>query len=262
MILLAFNLQNQSESYRPVGFCTHVFSDRCTIPRVSVKEWTRLAPSATTLKTPFIITDFYDNHVAGGFGEICARSELLKRYGSKTVTLASANSHSYDKKKTTFDTYIHEMIEPITLDAVAGDTFYLFGDNDYTDWTNFTQHYRKIPFDYKREPFLSFGVGGSGSGVPFHTHGAVFAEVIYGRKRWFITKPNQRPTFSPDNTSLIWTTHVYPSLQQSSEHNTDAAQHPHVYDCTLSAGEVLFCGHDFWHATLNIGDTVFVSTFL
>ena len=24
----------------------------------------------------------------------------------------------------------------------------------------------------KREPFFSFGIGGSGSGVPFHTHGA------------------------------------------------------------------------------------------
>lgn len=29
---------------------------------------------------------------------------------------------------------------------------------------------------------ISFGMGGSGSGVPFHTHGPVFAEVLHGLK--------------------------------------------------------------------------------
>ena len=52
--------------------------------------------------------------------------------------------------------------------------------------------------EYQRPPFfncssdavgaLSFGFGGSGSGVPFHTHGPVFAEVLYGAKvrRWAV----------------------------------------------------------------------------
>jgi hypothetical protein len=30
---------------------------------------------------------------------------------------------------------------------------------------------------------LSFGMGGDGSGVPFHRHGHVFAEVLHGHKR-------------------------------------------------------------------------------
>lgn len=114
----------------------------CTIPRVSVKEWMQLAPSADNLDTPVVITGFFDNHMPGGFADICTRTELLKRYGSKNITLASANSHSYDKQTTTFEKYVREMIEPVTLESVAGNTYYLFGDNDYSDWTNFTQHYK------------------------------------------------------------------------------------------------------------------------
>jgi hypothetical protein len=73
--------------------------------------------------------------------------------------------------------------------AVAKETFYLFGDNDWSDWVNFTEHYARPPWNYaNREPFYSFGIGGSGSGVPFHTHGAVFAEVLWGRKRWFFSR--------------------------------------------------------------------------
>lgn len=41
-----------------------------------------------------------------------------------------------------------------------------------SDWTNFTEHYNRPAWNYEREPFFSFGIGGSGSGVPFHTHGA------------------------------------------------------------------------------------------
>ncbi len=45
---------------------------------------------------------------------------------------------------------------------------------------------------------LSFGLGGSGSGVPFHTHGPVFAEVSHGQKVSFsLPFPHPR-TFDRD----------------------------------------------------------------
>ena len=50
-----------------------------------------------------------------------------------------------------------------------------------------------------------------------------------------------------------WLTEVKPTLPKS---------HALVYDCTLGPGEVLFIGHQWWHATLNIGQTVFISTFI
>jgi hypothetical protein len=82
--------------------------------------------------------------------------------------------------------------------------------------------------------YLSFGAfhrnsianteGASGSGVPFHTHGAVFAEVLYGRKRWFLVEPKAKPTYNPDETSLRWLTSVQPSLSKD---------HAKIFDCTL-----------------------------
>eukprot|EP00038_Savillea_parva_P025495 m.47944 g.47944 ORF g.47944 m.47944 type:complete len:351 (+) comp6942_c0_seq2:151-1203(+) len=188
------------------------------------------------------------------FRDICHRTELLRRFGHKNVTLASANSHSYDKRSVLFETYVNSMLEPMDLSAVARDTFYLFGDNDYNDWVNFTDHYARPVWGYPdRDPFFSFGVGGSGSGVPFHTHGAVFAEVLWGRKRWFATSPDNRPNFSPHNTSLDWVTNVLPHTDRSSIG---------LLDCTLGPGEILWLPAQWWHATLNIGDTVFMSTFV
>lgn len=57
----------------------------------------------------------------------------------------------------------------------------------------------------KERGMLSWGLGGSGTGVPFHTHGAVFAEgeflysfttqfkckVLHGMKRWFLYAPGE-----------------------------------------------------------------------
>jgi hypothetical protein len=77
----------------------------------------------------------------------------------------------------------------------------LFTDSD---WTNFTEHYVRPPYPYDRDPFYSFGIGGSGSGVPFHTHGAVFSEVLHGYKRWFVSPVTAKPVFSPDETSYYW----------------------------------------------------------
>ena len=79
----------------------------------------------------------------------------------------------------------------------------------------------------EREPFFSFGIGPSGSGVPFHTHGAVFAEVLHGAKRWFITQPRDKPVFDPNETSFRWL------------HRRSIAPQPHhLFDCTLYPGEV------------------------
>lgn len=223
----------------------------CNMRRVTAAEWPHMFRSLDQ-DEPVVITDYRANQ-HGRFRQICHRDELLRRYGSNTVTLSSANTHSYDKSKRPFSEYLEYTTTPIGLDNVAGETWYMFGDNDYATWTNFTKHYERPTFDYHREPFFSFGIGGSGSGVPFHTHGAVFAEVIHGRKRWFVARPDEQPNFNPHNTSLIWALGVYPSLEKD---------HPKVFDCTLGPGEVLYMGHGVWHSTLNIGSTVFISTFI
>ena len=82
----------------------------------------------------------------------------------------------------------------------------------------------------------------------------MFAEVLHGRKRWFISEPKRKPDFDPNATSYEWLKTQYDSIVMS--------EPDLLYDCTLSTGEVLYIGNAWWHATLNIGDTVFISTFI
>ena len=82
---------------------------------------------------------------------------------------------------------------------MLSETFYMFGDNNQEEWADFLQEYSPPPYNLpKHSPALSFGVAGPGSGVPFHTHGPGFAETVYGRKRWFLTPPDQQPDFHPN----------------------------------------------------------------
>eukprot|EP00040_Diaphanoeca_grandis_P008043 m.43575 g.43575 ORF g.43575 m.43575 type:complete len:332 (-) comp19411_c0_seq1:349-1344(-) len=225
----------------------------CNMQRLTMSDWTTMYQSNfMNHDIPYIIINYTSNQHE--FARICQRHNLLQRYAKETVVLSSANTHSYDKRKVEFKKYVEESVSaPISMDNKAGETWYMFGDNKYDSWTNFTEHYHRPPFNYDREPFFSFGVAASGSGVPFHTHGAVFAEVVHGRKRWFVTPPNQKPHFDTETTSLIWTKRVYPHLDP---------QHPPIYDCTLGPGEVIYLGSGVWHSTLNIGETVFISTFI
>eukprot|EP00049_Salpingoeca_infusionum_P009892 m.168183 g.168183 ORF g.168183 m.168183 type:complete len:157 (-) comp14471_c0_seq9:74-544(-) len=154
-----------------------------------------------------------------------------------------------------FTEYVEMMMKPRVMEDGGNTSWYYFGNNDYiTSWTNFTEHYNRVPIEYEREPFFSFGIGGSGSGVPFHTHGAVFAEVLHGQKRWFLTHPDHKPIFNPDETSYRWLLNVLPELPYLSKQQ--------IWDCTLSPNEVLWIDAQWWHSTLNLGDTVFISTFL
>ncbi len=67
-------------------------------------------------------------------------------------------------------------------------------------------------------------------GVPFHTHGAVFAEVLHGLKRWFVTEPKIKPSFHPNETSYLWLNTTYPQAVRVLGDD--------LYECTLGPGEV------------------------
>ena len=153
---------------------------------------------------------------------------------------------------------------PWTLEHVAADTFYLFGDNEWSraEWSRMQQLYEPVPlYSAAERQSLSFGMGGSGSGVPFHTHGPVFAELFYGRKRWFLYPPNGTgmPPFDPDESSLRWLHFTYPTLfgQEASARGW----HPPI-ECTCNPGEIIWIPDRWYHSTLNIGETIFISAFV
>ena len=69
-------------------------------------------------------------------------------------------------------------------------------------------------------------LGGAGNGLPFHRHGAVFAETVFGRRRWFVSPPERSPVYNPLKPSLAW----LPLLDSSSG----------IDECVLEPSDLIY----------------------
>lgn len=96
-------------------------------------------------------------------------------------------------------------------------------------------------------------LGGSGSGFPFHQHGEAVLQLLTGRKRWWLLDGAQIPPsgYRYDMSQLQWVQYVLPKL-----HVPPQVGKPST--CTQEPGEVMYVPDSFWHATLNIGETLAV----
>ncbi|XP_026536512.1 jmjC domain-containing protein 8 [Notechis scutatus] len=160
---------------------------------------------------------------------------------------------SFDAVDLPFQDYVDHLLEPQDLASLGSETLYFFGDNNFTEWGSLFKKYNPPPFRIPGTTgAYSFGIGGSGSGVPFHWHGPGFSEVIFGRKHWFLYPPEKTPAFHPNRTTLSWFLDTYPSLPPWEK----------PLECTIHPGEVLYFPDHWWHATLNLDTSVFISTFL
>ncbi|NXD44701.1 JMJD8 protein, partial [Copsychus sechellarum] len=248
---------------------------RCTVERADASLTYSLFLQRFAFSRPVILDGFTDN---SAFRALCTREKLLAAFGPFPVRLSTANTYSYRKVDVPFQEYVEHLLKPQDPARLGSDTLYFFGDNNFTEWGPLFQHYVPPPFRIPgTSPAYSFGIAGgcgmgtrgmglgglpstnppgsaagSGSGVPFHWHGPGFSEVIFGRKRWFLYPPDKTPHFHPNETTLAWLQHTYPTLPP--------AQRP--LECTLHPGEVLYFPDRWWHATLNLDTSVFISTFL
>nr|DBA19209.1 TPA: hypothetical protein GDO54_015075 [Pyxicephalus adspersus] len=201
-------------------------------------------------KRPVILQGLTDN---SEFRNLCRKDHLLRSYGEHRVRLSTANTYSYDKVDVPFQEFVEHLLRPQDLESLGCDTLYFFGDNNFTEWGSLFQKYNPPPFKLPGTTgAYSFGIAGSGTGVPFHWHGPGYSEVIYGRKRWLLYPPDKTPDFNPNRTTLSWMVDVYPFLP--------AGERP--IECTIRPGEVLYFPDRWWHATLNLDTSVFISTFL
>lgn len=199
---------------------------------------------------PVILRGLTDNT---RFRRLCSKQRLLEEFGDGTVRLSTANTFSYRKVDVSFREYVDVLLKPQPPDALGNDTLYLFGDNNLTEWQALFAEYRPPPLALPHTSgAYSFGVAGAGTGVPFHWHGPGFSEVIYGRKRWFLYPPDKQPHFHPNHSTLSWVRETYPSLPEEEA----------PLECTIRPGELLYFPDRWWHATLNLDTSVFISTFL
>ncbi|XP_075624250.1 jmjC domain-containing protein 8 isoform X2 [Balearica regulorum gibbericeps] len=222
--------------------------ERCTVERADTSLTYSLFLQRFAFSGPVILRGVTDN---SAFRALCTREKLLAAFGARPVRLSTANTYSYRKVDVPFQEYVEQLLEPQDPAKLGSDTLYFFGDNNFTEWGPLFQQYVPPPFGIPgTSPAYSFGI--AGSGVPFHWHGPGFSEVIFGRKRWFLYPPDKTPHFHPNETTLAWLHHTYPALPP--------AERP--LECTLRPGEVLYFPDRWWHATLNLDTSVFISTFL
>lgn len=175
---------------------------------------------------PVIITGASDQ---SEFKQHSTRDKILERYSNEEIVLSTANTYSYTRVKKSVREYIEKYMVPQSTGTRASGTLYYFGDNDREGWKELFDKYKFPPYVIpKLKPEISFGMAGPGSGVAFHFHGPTFAETIYGRKRWFLYSPRVQPSFDPNNTTLHWLHHTYPSLPDAMK----------PLECTLLPEEV------------------------
>jgi hypothetical protein len=184
---------------------------------------------------------------------LAMQDALLKRYGRVKVTLSSANSISHDKIHKPLEAYVREMGSTAS-NSKGNETYYLFGPA-----AEISPRLREVVAKYTRPIFASknaaysFGIGAAGSGVPFHVHGQGFSEVIHGAKRWFLYPPSHRPPFDPDQSVLAWLTDAFP------KYNGEDVEL--LQQCDIGPSDILYFPSMWWHAVINLSETVFMSSF-
>lgn len=225
-----------------------------------------------TWEQPFILETAHNSQ----FRKLTEVSALSSAQGKMQVTLSSANTFSYDRKRESLADYLESLSAPhlpaqwMAADGVANradSLFYWFGEHSQ-EWTPLFEHYDHAPLlavlppardtDYGvRTPVLSLGAGAHLSGVPFHQHGPGFSETLHGAKRWLFYRSTP-PRFLSNATAAYWVAHVLPLLEPH--------EREQMLECTLRPGEAVFFPDGWYHATLNVpgdgGVAVFVSTFL
>lgn len=234
---------------RGPGTSAAVAEEHCTVERRSDLSYAEFIQHYA-FSRPVILQGLTDN---SRFRALCSRERLLASFGDNVVRLSTANTYSYQKVDIPFQEYVEQLLHPQDPTSLGNDTLYFFGDNNFTEWATLFRHYSPPTFGLLgTTPAYSFGIAGAGTGVPFHWHGPGFSEVIYGRKRWFLYPPEKTPKFHPNKTTLSWLRDTYPALTPSAR----------PLECTIQAGEVLYFPDRWWHATLNLDTSVFISTFL
>ena len=239
---------------------------RCDIDRVAAADMTpeRFATEFAE-KRPVIIVNATDNR---RFRSLTRRAALLYCHGDVEV---SARKTEYPSRETEANSYYVSMGEYITKltrrrefhETNSGGGWYMFTPSDLA-MTQFRELFSTFrpPLRYLEAAYpgtqgayaYSFGVGGPLTGVPWHDHSAVFAETVHGKKRWWLrSKKLPAPSFPLDKTSLAYAVEL-PSLAPGARDG--------VLDCTTGPGETLYVPGLWHHSTLNLGETVILSTFV
>jgi hypothetical protein len=236
----------------------------CTVDRVDASQFASLEAFHDAHRArggaPVVVTGLAPRNDA--FRAMNAKEALLRRWGDETIVLSTANTHSYRKVAKTLREYFDDHLRVQDLAVPGDETLYWFGDNDHERWAEHFAAYSPPPLiPRSADVAYSFGIGGPLSGVPLHVHGPGFSETLIGRKRWWLAPPRPKPAFDPNATALEWALSSRSGgggapTKGNGDGGVDFAA------CTVAEGEAIYFPDGWWHATLNLDETVFISSFV
>ncbi|CAM9565337.1 unnamed protein product [Chrysoparadoxa australica] len=195
------------------------------------------------------------------FAAAVAKEQLLYDMGDIETVLTGSDTWSSGRVSTSLREYVASLrgsergLEEEKEEGAeqASGMPYLFGDNHGGLWDTLVMGYERPPCQGVESAALSFGIGGYGSGVGFHSHGGGFSEVLHGTKHWLLYHPDHPFNWDGEMPSATWYTSVYPTLKDTDK----------PLECTIKPGEVLYFPSRWVHAVVNTSPyTAFVSTFL
>ena len=97
-----------------------------------------------------------------------------------------------------------------------------------------------------------FAIGGTGTGLPWHQHGAAWNTVVYGKKLWLLRDQRKTQMLPVCDTKGRQSTVAW--LKTANIRSLSTAI-PVMY-CVVEAGETIYVPPYFEHATINLGPTL------
>lgn len=247
----------------------------CNIQRIQQVDlsWERFNDEFWN-KAPFILVTGVDYNAE--HREFTSRENMIRRYGDELVQLGTANTYTGRKRIVrSLEEYFSYMSLDQPEERRGNETYYLFGDTPEPFWQEVLEKYKAPIFSNPNVPSpprpaqllartLAIGFGGKYSGVPFHTHGPGWSEVLHGKKQWFLVphyfgqeKESQFNSFDTEASQFQW----YQSNNYTDFDFNEKGRHE-LFQCVIQPGEALYFPSQWFHGTLNLDPyTVFVSSF-
>jgi hypothetical protein len=224
---------------------------QCDIARLKSLSQTEFK-SDYYLKKPFILETDLGDHA-----QAFSRSEMIKSYGNLTVltgisrdiiTLAGTGYHPMD---------LSEYIESVMTQRkdYGGDTLYLFDRGEFMKEAKGLKNHvvlESTPFKLMSDDALYIAIGAAYSGTQFHHHADGWNLQIYGKKHWLMYPPQKMPPIHYPSIYVgigRWFDTILPKLEEDEK--------PMV--CTSGPGDVIYVPDGWYHATVNLGESVGVA---
>ena len=219
----------------------------------------------------------------GGRRAAFSKARLLARYGSaqvktgisKLIPMAHGDGHYPTMALRDFVGRMMSESPP----AVAGDPLYLFDRDDFLRRApELLAELLALPAalggtvlttaagggggksggggkNGKNGMAFYLAMGGALSGTQFHRHEEGWYAQLFGRKKWLLYPPSTPPPIHYPASQLSvadWLRTLYPALVGGGRGRLPV-------ECTLEGGDLLYVPESWYHATLNLGESVGVA---